>query len=118
MRTDNYPLHVTGFPIDRSPADLSKIVDDPNELGQIISNKVIVGFNEGVTPDRIREIVKEIDGEVMSVRFYGDLNGVYGIKIPDTGDATGVYNVIEILEKFPEVEFAGPNAIVTTGGIQ
>ncbi len=110
IKTDEYLFSVTNFPLDSPPFDPSKVVDNPRTGEQMISNEVLVGFNEGVTPDRIREIVKEIDGEVINVIF--GLNS-YRIKISDTGNAAEVYRIIKILEKFSEVEYAEPNGVTS-----
>ncbi len=110
IKTNEYFLPVTNFPIESPRFDPAKVVNDPEIGGEIISNEVLVGFNKGVKPDRIRKIVEEMDGEVINVIF--GLN-IYQIRIPDTGDATEVYRMIKKLEKFSEVEYVGSNTVTT-----
>lgn len=106
--TDKYKLGVTRFPIESYPSDMSKVITDPKTGEKMISNEVIVGFIEGTSPDTIENILKAVNADIVGTIFG---LGAYQIKIPDTGDTTGVNKAINDLLNYSEVEYAEPNYI-------
>ena len=109
-----YPLVVTRFPIELKPSDMSKVVLDPNTGEEFLSNEVLVTFVEGTIPDTIEAIITSINGTIV-----GTIPGlgIYQVKIPDTGDETGVNNAINVLSIHPEVVSAEANGIPQLGQV-
>lgn len=103
-----YKLGVTRFPTDIQASDMSKIVTDPQTGDEIVSNEVLVSFMEGTDPDTIEAIINSIGGTIVGT-IYG--LGYYQIEIPDTGDASGVNDTINLLLTYPEVLLAEANGI-------
>ncbi len=106
--TDIYSLGVTRFPLGVRASDMSKIVADPNTGSEIISNEVVVGFENGTNPQIIEDIVNSVGGTVVGT-IYG--LGGYQIEIPDSDDALGVTDAISTLMTYSEVLFAEPNGV-------
>ena len=102
--TDIRRLVVTRFPIGIAPSDTSKIVTDPDTGHRLLSNEVSVLFAEGTDPDTIEAIAGAVGGTVVGMSY----GGFCQIRFPGTGDAAGVYNVMDILRGFPEVEITEP----------
>lgn len=112
--SDIYKLGVTRFPTTIKPSDMSKVVIDPQTGNKIISNEVLVSFAEGTDPDTIEAIVDSIGGTIVGA-IYG--LGYYQIEIPDTGDASGVNDAINLLLTYPEVLVAEANGLGELGEI-
>ncbi len=106
--TEKYKFGVTRFPIGLYSSDMSKVITNPKTGEKMISNEVIVGFIDSVSPDAIENIINAVDSEIIGIIF--SLN-IYQIKIFDTGDATGVNKIINKLLNYSEVEYAEPNYI-------
>ena len=102
--TDIRRLVVTRFPIGIAPSDTSKIVTDPDTGHRLLSNEVSVLFAEGTDPDTIEAIAGAVGGTVVGMSY----GGFCQIRFPGTGDAAGVYNAMDILRGFPEVEITEP----------
>ncbi len=107
--TDEYKFGVTRFPTELYSSDMSKAVIDPKTGQKMISNEVIVGFIEEVDSDIIENIIRAVGGEII-----GTISGlgVYQVKVPDTGNATGVNNAINKLLNYSKVKYAEPNYII------
>ncbi len=108
--SEQYKLHVTTFPIGSRYFDSSNLVKSSDTDEKIVSDEVIIGFRDGVDPERIREIVNSIGGEVVGVLF--GLN-IYQVRIPDTVDGSGVHAATVRLVMYTEVEYAEPNFVTS-----
>jgi len=98
-----HTFYITRFPTEQIP-NFTPIFSE-----EMVLNEVLVSFKDNVTPDRIEEIVNDIDGTIVDV-IYG-LN-VYEIGLT-TNSADEVLRVVEILERYTEVEYAEPNGITS-----
>ena len=95
------------LPQDISPS-WGKVVTD-NETGEkMYVDEVSVSFNDGVSSQRMVEIVGLVGGEIVGA--IKELR-VYQIKLPNTESVTDVYWVIQLLQEYDEVEYAEPNHI-------
>jgi len=108
--SDIFSLAVTEFPIGHTPFDSSKVVVDPVTRESIVGDEVLIGIREGTSPERVREIVAAVDGEVIGEIYHWDN---YQVRIPFTQDGSGVYEAIAVLEGYDEVEYAEPSAITS-----
>ncbi|MCK5416441.1 hypothetical protein KAI92_03375, partial [Candidatus Parcubacteria bacterium] len=106
--TDKYKLGITRFPIGSYSSDMSKIITDPKTGEKMISNEIIVGFINDVSPSSIENIVKSINGEIVGTIFG---LGVYQVKISDTDNIVDINKVIDKLLSCSKVEYAEPNYI-------
>lgn len=109
-----HKLIVTDFPTEIVESDMSKIVIDPKSGGDIISNEILVTFEDGTNHDDIKLILDSISGTIV-----GTTAGVktFQVTIPDTGNANGVNNAIESLLNNSQVLSAEPVNVGKTGAI-
>ena len=112
--SDEYAIAVTNFPIGIQPADLSKVVIDPDSGDRILSNEILVTFVDGTDTDLIESIVSDIGGAIVGTSFGVQ---IFQINIPDSVDASGVYSVINNLLNYSEVESAEPINIGKIGAV-
>lgn len=107
-------LTITSFPIGPAPSDENLLVTDLETGQELYSNELIVSFNEGVSEERIREIIEvenaSVVGTILSL-------GVYQLQIEGDGTARGVNVVAEALETYEEVKYAEPNYAVNIFGL-
>ncbi len=105
-----YKLVVTNLPTELSPSDMTKVILDPDSGNKLLSNEVLVSFVDGTSDQRIEVIVKDTDGIIV-----GSIPGLgtYQIRFKETGDITGIKNIITSLKKFKEVKWAEPNYIAS-----
>jgi len=97
-------LHVTSFPTEIDPSDMTKIVPYP-EGGEIFSDEILVSFVEGTDPVTIQTILSSVGGNVVGTILS---LGYYQIKIPGTANATGVITAINNLKSFAQVKTVEP----------
>lgn len=101
-----YKFHVTKFPIGIESSDIDSLVIDSETETKFFSNEIMVSFKEDVSPERIREILFNEDcyvaGSLLNIN-------IYQIRFSGKGTVEGVYNLIEKIEKYEEVEYAEPN---------
>ena len=103
--SDINKVYVTRFPTEIRAPDMSKVIPDPNTNTEIISNEILVSFVEGTEAYVIESIINNVGGTIVGT-IIG--LGYYQIEIPDTGDTTGIYNIIENLKINPVVKTAEP----------
>jgi len=102
---------VTDLPVEVHPSDMTKVVMDDTSGGEIISNEVLVSFEDGTELGTAESIVESIGGTIVGM-IYG--LGIFQVGIPDTGDSDGVYAAIAALLDYPEVDCAEPNGVDMT----
>jgi hypothetical protein len=108
--SDLYKLHVSSLPIEHSRGDIVTVTD-PVSGEMIVAGQVLVSFSDTTTSDRAREIAARVEGDVIDV-LYLPPSMVLVIQIPGM-EATDIYNAIDILETFNEVEYVEPNGVTT-----
>jgi subtilisin family serine protease len=108
-------LQVTRFPTGVKPNPESSIIVDMERGMPIVSNRILVSFVEGTSPDTIESIVSNIGGQVIGAIYR---IGVYRVLIPDTGDVSGINTAIEALKTHPEVRYAEPVAVGSLSGVR
>jgi len=101
----NTRLWVTRFPTDVGPGTGESVVVNPETGFSILTGEVMVSFVEGTDPDTIESMLNSVGGEVVGSLF---AIGWYQVKVPDTGDATGIWSALEALIDRPEVASACP----------
>ncbi|RKZ82074.1 MAG: hypothetical protein DRR19_21255 [Candidatus Parabeggiatoa sp. nov. 1] len=97
-------LLITRFPIiDSVPLNLNNWTSDPITGISILSDKIIISFNEGTSPDRIEEIVT-VEGAII----VGMIPSIEKLLIHFSGDGTVEFVrklVAVFVGTYPEVEY-------------
>lgn len=102
-------LVVTRFPIKRIvPYNPENVVVDPITGIKLYSDELLVNFVEGVSPDRIEEIVAAEDATIIDT-IPGQ--GVFILRIPSNGTAQLVRTTIETFQAYPEVKNVDPSIL-------
>lgn len=81
----------------------------------IVTPDLLVGFNDGVTPEQAEAALKESGAGTIRDRNWANMKGVFRLR---SALATGieVLNVADALADLPEVRFAEPDMIFTGRG--
>jgi subtilisin family serine protease len=103
--SENARLWVTRFPTDVGPGSGASVVINPETGFSILTDEVLVSFVDGTDPDTIESVLSSVGGEVVGTIF---AIGWYQVKVPDTGDAAGIWSALEALLNRPEVASACP----------
>ncbi len=106
---DTCIVGVTRFPID-VVASQGTVVTHPETGEPMISDRVMVSFVTGTTPDAIESVAASVDGTVVGTLYR---LGFYAVQVPDTGDTTGVLSAVAALQTQPEVETAETVSVST-----
>jgi len=91
------PIDEVSLPI------LEKIYEDPETGAIYVRDEVLIGFQEGTTEARIKEIVAEINGVFLGSII--DLDA-YQVQVLNITDPSQLEQIIQQLENYPEVEIA------------
>lgn len=97
------------IPIDEvSLPTLERIYEDPETGAIYVRDEVIMGFEEGTSEAKIKEIVAEVNGVFLG----SDLDlGLYQVLVPVTGPSE-LELIIQQLEDYPEVRIATYHGMV------
>lgn len=100
---------VTDFPVGPASSNPNSLVTDSKTGQKLYSNELNVRFIDGVSPERIREIVSaekaSVVGTIPSI-------GVFQLRIPTDSTPEGVYKAVKAFQAYKEVEYAEPNYAV------
>ncbi len=98
-------LLVTRFPMDSVPKDLNNWTSDPITGMSILSDKIIISFNEGTSPDRIEEIVAAEGATIVDMT-----PSLEKFLLHFSGDETVefVRKLVAAFGAYSEVEYAEP----------
>jgi hypothetical protein len=105
-RSPLYTWTVTTFPKEPHPSDPNMLVVDPVSKQKLYANEVIVSFKENTSSERIITILTE-----ENCRLVGTIPslGVYQILFETDKTAQAVYQMVNKLTRYKEVQYAEPN---------
>lgn len=114
-QTDQTPSTVAGVPNGIPPLDpnsVGKIVTDPSNGKQFLSNDIIVGFKSGVSEQEALGVIAGVGGKMIA-RF--TQVSLFHVQVPDKGDGKSALAIIATLKKDPKVDASntGPNYLTT-----
>ena len=94
------------------PNSIGKIVTDPANGKQFLSNQIIVGFNSGVSEEDSLKIIASINGKMLQ-RF--TQVALFLVQVPDSGDGKKALAAIATLKKDSRVDASNtaPNYLTT-----
>jgi hypothetical protein len=77
----------------------------------MVSNELVVMFKKGTSPDTIESILENVSGTVIGTIHLNTGLVFYQVRIPDTGDASGVNSAVNTLKLQSEVRSTEPNSV-------
>jgi hypothetical protein len=98
---------VTRFPTEIQNADLSLAIEIEGS-DDILSNRILVMFEPGTTPDEIESIIANVGGTVVGT-IWG--LGIYQVEFNGTGNLDGVTAILGELTGHPAVALAEPVSV-------
>jgi len=104
--SEPYALSITELPVGTAPPDAQDLVEVPGTSLLIFADEIFVAFKEGVTEERILEIVSAEGGTIIdSIPSLG----IYEVRITGDGTVAGVAAAIEAFQAYSEVRYAEGN---------
>lgn len=105
-------LVVTRFPVKIAPSNPDSLIKDPKSGELIYADEIIIGFKEGVSADRIAEIVAnegaKIEGTMLT-------SGVFQLRLSGQPSVDLVQTAVAAFSAYSEVEYAEPSFQTSIG---
>ncbi len=102
-------FNITNFPIGPAPFDENNIIINPDNEEKLIKNRIIIGFEETVFSDRIREIISNENSKIVGTIL--SFNS-FQVEFETEGTVQEVYDLIERFNQYEEVRYAEPDYII------